>query len=865
MRKKISKTALFSGKSLTSIFVFLIYSFPSFSQNPDSIPANDSLKIQELSSENQPSFTRIFPSDSSLVNLQKTQEIDLMKVMEVELNKAYSKNLEKYQSRKNYLTQNLLIADFRNEINTLKRILANHPDFDLISDELLEIQDLLPKILIGINDNFSSIKSERNLAVSSAILREITQKTEARKEEVDSYAKEMRLSHYRIDSISAQPELFKLPLDTLEAVQYSKDVTEISIQTRPVEDSLLSRKKQVDEIQTSLNELIYQLNSLIDGIETSRSDLNSKIFESEVPSDPQDRYYTQSLKESIEASIIKEKYALRYYVNIYQGRVLFTVVIFFIVWLFINRLKNKPSESLSHDPIDENNLILKSPIQSALVITLGIFQFFFINPPFIFYWTVWLISSIALSLIFKGYLKAFWRFFWVCTVIFFLLAGLANMILLPTIQEHYLMYGIASIGVIFLIYMVFNKKSEDLKEKRIMYFIWLLGILEFISMVLNFMGRFNLAKSFMVSGYMGIVLGILLLWTVRLINQGLNIANKVYATPEKDMFFINFDKIGTRAPGIFYFFLILGWALLIGKNFYAFTQISQNINEFLTEERVIGSYAFSINGVFVFLVILFISVLISRLLSLFSADPDSINSEDQRKRISFGSWLLLVQIFVICLGLFLAFAASGIPLDKITIILGALSVGIGLGLQGLVNNLVSGLILAFENTVKVGDLIEIDGKPGTMKSIGFRSSVVNMFEGSMVVIPNGDLISKQLINWTTGKGRKLSLIVGISYESDLQKAVALVKGIVSEDTRIRNFPVPRVVPVEFSDSSIEIEVVFWLNNYFDYPFVKGDLVSKINELFKLNGIKIPFPQRDLHLISPQGNLEIPKKKDQEGS
>ncbi len=199
--------------------------------------------------------------------------------------------------------------------------------------------------------------------------------------------------------------------------------------------------------------------------------------------------------------------------------------------------------------------------------------------------------------------------------------------------------------------------------------------------------------------------------------------------------------------------------------------------------------------------------------------------------------------------MFLAFAASGIPLDKITIILGALSVGIGLGLQGLVNNLVSGLIIAFENTVKVGDLIEIEGRPGVMKSIGFRSSVVSMFEGSTVIIPNGELISKQLTNWTTGKGRKLTVIIGVSYGTELEKALRLLREIISEDSRIRMYPAPRVVPMDFADSRIDIEVTFWVNNYLDYPFVKGELISKANELFKQNDIRIPFPQRDLHVKS----------------
>lgn len=384
-----------------------------------------------------------------------------------------------------------------------------------------------------------------------------------------------------------------------------------------------------------------------------------------------------------------------------------------------------------------------------------------------------------------------------------------------------------------------------------------MGFFELVSLVLNLAGRFNLSKSFLVAGYIGIVVGILLLWIVRLVNQGLAIATKIYHNQEKELFFINFDRLGNRAPGIFYTFLVFGWLLLVGKNFYSFSRISLAINEFLNEKRLIGSYEFSINGIFVFLVILLISVLISRLLSIFAADPEASNTQDQRKRISFGSWLLLVQIFVISLGLFLAFAASGIPLDKITIILGALSVGIGLGLQGLVNNLVSGLILSFENTVKVGDLIELEGKPGIMKSIGFRSSVVNMFEGSTIVIPNGDLISKQVINWTNGKGRKLSLIIGVAYGTDLEKAIRLLKEIIGEDSRIRVNPSPRVVPLEFTDSSIDIEVTFWVNSYFDYPFVKGKVISKANEAFKQNGIRIPFPQLDLH-VNPDPKSPDPK-------
>jgi small-conductance mechanosensitive channel len=211
------------------------------------------------------------------------------------------------------------------------------------------------------------------------------------------------------------------------------------------------------------------------------------------------------------------------------------------------------------------------------------------------------------------------------------------------------------------------------------------------------------------------------------------------------------------------------------------------------------------------------------------------------------------------MGLFLAVAASGIPLDKITIVLGALGVGIGLGLQGLFNNLVSGVIIAFENPVKVGDLIEINGKPGVMKSIGFRSSVVNMYEGASIIIPNGDLLGQQLVNWTMGKGKKISFVVGVAYGTDLEQTSILIKELLKNDPRIHLQPIPRVLPLEFADSRIDIEIAFWVTHYLEVPFVKGDIINQIDVMFKKQGIVIPFPQRDIHFRSSfetlQGDLE----------
>ncbi|HSF54100.1 MAG TPA: mechanosensitive ion channel domain-containing protein [Algoriphagus sp.] len=776
----------------------------------------------------------------------------------------FSRSVEKFESRKIYLRQHELITNLKNENFKVKAILNKGINYSEIQVQMREFQALIPFILNGIKENNAELLTERNLTVSAAIFREMLDELVKQKTKVDLFASQIRRSQYVIDSISAEKDLYLFPSDSLQTRQYAFLLTEIAKEIKPIDDSLNSFSGKIDSLQTSLNEMVFDLNTQIEDLEIARQALNASIFDYEIPADPDKLYYSRSLSESISYSFAKEKLALVFYLSLYKTRLIVLLVLILISWTFLHNLKKRtqPSEDLDSDV--EEKIVLKFPLLSSIVIVTGFFQFFFPNPPFVFYWILWFIASISLTIIFKGYLIRFWMFFWGFTVLVFLLSGIENMILLPTALERNIMAALASIGVLFLVFTLWKGRNKQLKEQRIVYFIWFMGIFEFISLTMNLLGRFNLSKSFLVAGYIGIVVGILLLWTVRLINQGLSIATKIYHNQEKELFFINFDRLGNRAPGIFYSFLVFGWTILVGKNFYSFSQISLSINQFLNADRMIGSYRFSINGLFVFLIILLVSVLISRLLSIFSADPDPASNTEQRKRISFGSWLLLVQIFVISMGLFLAFAASGIPLDKITIILGALSVGIGLGLQGLVNNLVSGLIIAFENTVKVGDLIEVEGKPGIMKSIGFRSSVVNMFEGSTVVIPNGELISKQLINWTTGKGRKLTVIIGVAYGTDLEKVTRLLREIISEDSRIRIYPPPRVVPVEFSDSSIDFEVTFWVNNYADFPFVKGELLSRANELFKQNEIRIPFPQRDLYLKTvPEELKETSPKKENE--
>jgi small-conductance mechanosensitive channel len=175
-------------------------------------------------------------------------------------------------------------------------------------------------------------------------------------------------------------------------------------------------------------------------------------------------------------------------------------------------------------------------------------------------------------------------------------------------------------------------------------------------------------------------------------------------------------------------------------------------------------------------------------------------------------------------------------------------VGIGFGLQTLVNNLVSGLIIAFEKPVNLDDIIEIQGQMVRMKSIGIRSSVVSTFDGADVIIPNGDLLSQHLTNWTLSSNKKRTdITISVAYGTNLEKAKSLLLEVLQNNSLVLQNPEPIVWITEFNDSSIDIVIKYWVAHVNFANDVKSALMIAIDDTFRENAIEIPFPQRDLHI------------------
>lgn len=212
----------------------------------------------------------------------------------------------------------------------------------------------------------------------------------------------------------------------------------------------------------------------------------------------------------------------------------------------------------------------------------------------------------------------------------------------------------------------------------------------------------------------------------------------------------------------------------------------------------------------------------------------------------------IINTIIYSVFIFLAIDILGVDLTSFAFIGGALGVGIGFGLQKITSNFISGIILLLDKTIKEGNLIEIDGGPfGFIKSIGARSTLIEGFEGKEVLVPNENLITEKVTNWTySNKKGRIDINVGVSYSSDIKLVKTLLQKIIEEHPLVSKSKKGQVFLSEFGDSSINFFIVFWVDRVDQGRLLpKSEVLLSIWQTFKDNNIEIPFPQIDLHVKS----------------
>ncbi len=208
----------------------------------------------------------------------------------------------------------------------------------------------------------------------------------------------------------------------------------------------------------------------------------------------------------------------------------------------------------------------------------------------------------------------------------------------------------------------------------------------------------------------------------------------------------------------------------------------------------------------------------------------------------------LVYYGIMVAGVLFAFAAAGLELSQLTMVVSALGVGIGFGLQDIVRNFVSGLVIAFEHPFREGDLIATGQITGRLQEIGLRASRIRTLEGAEVMVPNANLISAEVTNWTlSDRTRRIEILVGVDYESDPRRVLEVLNGALAGHPGVAAHPEPVVLFKDFGASSLDFSVLAWTPDVDERLKVESEARVRIFSALREAGIAIPFPQLDLHV------------------
>ncbi len=352
--------------------------------------------------------------------------------------------------------------------------------------------------------------------------------------------------------------------------------------------------------------------------------------------------------------------------------------------------------------------------------------------------------------------------------------------------------------------------------------------------------------------------GLLVLCTVIIINGFVSIGIDSSYAGKLNIIRFHGNSIKKRVIFLVNAGFIIFWVLSIMSLVNIKRPVLTAITNFFTDEIVIGSASFTLGDIVMFFFVIWISIVISRMVRIL-LEQDILNKLNLAKGVPH-TIAVMVRYSLITLGVLLAVSAAGMPLDSLTVLAGAFGVGIGFGLQNIFNNIVSGFILLFERPIQIGDTIEVGQLIGKVESIGIRSSNIRTFEGADVIVPNGQLITNEVVNWTlSDQRRRIEVFAGVAYGTDPHKVEKLFAQVLADHPDIIDDPEPNVFFHGLGDSSLDFRLLFWTSNYPEWIRIKSDIVFGVHDILYKEGISIPFPQMDLHLHSIDKAVDLSRK------
>lgn len=601
---------------------------------------------------------------------------------------------------------------------------------------------------------------------------------------------------------------------------------------RALQNSLLQAKLTKNYL------LLSEISAVVvNKIETKRGSMLKKTEPSlfSVTADDYTKDFIATTKLSGKASST----ILSYYLKTHKNAIISTILVFMLLIIWLIYLKSDYAKhyiSYIRSFDFRLNFLQSSPIWTGLVLTFTLATFFFPTPPVIFTEALWTVVGTALVVITfkKGVFAKGIKIYW---IVFFLLfrfvAGL-NLMLFVTYAERWFIIFI-NIGCIISQILLFRQnKAHKIFQFYPALFITVLSVLlHVLSIIADIAGLFYLSKVLITAGtfsfFTAIVLGVFtevareaFFLHLSLLNK--NLKEEEHKTSVKNLF--------QFADALIIIIAFLAWLFSLLNNLNIYDSLKKEVVYLFEKDIQLGDASIRTGTVLLFIAIILISSFISKIISLIT----DVASSKVTKFSFLSNLKLIINLTIITVGVFLAFMATGVSLDRLAIILGALGVGIGLGLQNLVSNLTSGIMLTVEKPIRVGDSIELGGVSGKVKEIGIRATRIEASNGSDILVPNSDMLSKHVINWTlTNPHKRFELHFTFDQNINIEMIKSELLNLFHDNHDILTTPTPSIKIDNLNNGGCEVVCYLWSERADKASSVKDKVLQEIMALFrKLN-------------------------------
>ena len=662
-------------------------------------------------------------------------------------------------------------------------------------------------------------------------------------------------------NVQVEKQTWELTKKTAKELDIPKEsvtrISEVISSSKELLKALKSKQDSIIFIQNKITDFQIMVNGVLDTLEEYRKELQSEYFTQDSPAiwhagdstmnfkNAKDQFAT-SLKEQTKSI---ELFADNNLSNIYLHIIIFIFLL--VLFYYLNIDYNK------HDIPENSNTIrikyfLLRYFLSSFLLTLILSLLIYSNIPSAIRELMAILLLIPTILLYSAILPKSFRKLLFYVVILFLIGELHIFFTAKTLFTRVLMMiqdGLY-IWIMFHLIKIKNPIGYVSKEgwlKVIASTANFLAIIAIASIVCNIIGYVNLSIIISNTLVTALIVPIILSLLVYILMALFTSLFKTKFFQHSNIIKSNEEKIISKLYTLLIYFSIFLWIRSILVALGLAEEVGNWLLGVMNNEWKVGSVNTSFGGIIAFFLVILITSIVTKGLKYLL--EDEIFPRIKLGRGVPGAISMVVRYTLVAFGIYIALSAAGIDLGQFGLIAGALGVGIGFGLQSVVFNFIAGLILAFERPIQKGDTIEIGTLIGDVMSIGVRASTIRTYDGADVIVPNGNLISNDLINWTfSDRVKRREIKVGVAYGTNPHQVMELLVKVASENEHVLPFPKPWPLFEGFGDSSLKFQIRFWVN--FDQGMtVKSQVAMNIYDALADAGIQIPFPQTDLHVKS----------------